>query len=261
MGQAICYFLDRNPFHKPDSTGFNRVGYSTERETMIYQRDHKFIEIPLKKLHPKRLEAFEIKGSASELAAIETFFTGNVLNTFLMNRGLHAVAQGPRSLFANPIKLPILSPITDSEWVQRWQKLPNVLQKLDLVQVFDESSRISRLIAAVDRGSWSHSAMYSGDGKVMEAITSGVTERSIDVYRRQGIRIGVYRIPVIVDGARAEDAISYARQQIGMGYGWLSLLKKGAQLLFHLHPRTERFIPSPNDLIVRTEGIELVFLV
>ena len=167
MGQALCYFLDRNPFHKPDSTGFNRVGYSTERETVIYRRNHGFVEIPMKRLRAKRLEAYEIKGSASELAAIETFFTGNVLNTVLMNRGLHAVAHGPRNLFTNPIKLPILSPITGSEWVQRWQKLPYVLQELDLVQVFDESSRISRIIAAIDRGN-RRLTMYEGCAPKME---------------------------------------------------------------------------------------------
>jgi hypothetical protein len=170
MGQALCKFLDRNPFHKPDSSGMNRVGYSTERGTMIYQRGHNFAEVPLDVLRPKRIKAYEIKGSASELTAIETFFTGNVLNTVLMNRGLNALAHGPRSLFASPIQLPILTPITETEWTQRWQKLPDILQKLDTIQIFDESSRISRLIAAVDRGSWSHTALYSGCGTVLEPV-------------------------------------------------------------------------------------------
>lgn len=227
---------------------------------MIYQRRHNFVEVPLKVLRPKRIEAYEIKGSASELAAIETFFTSNVLNTFLMNRGLHAVAHGPRDLFANPIKLPILSPITESEWTQRWQRLSNVLQKFDTIQVFDEASRISRFVAALDRGSWSHTAIYSGDGQVIEAITSGVTERSLDVYRRPGIRIGVYRMAAPAAG-NVDEAISHARQSIGDAYGWAHLLEKGVQLLLHLHPDPERFIPSPNDLIVRTEGMELIFLV
>ena len=144
---------------------------------MIYQRKHGFVEVPLKRLRPKRLEAYEIKGSGTQLDAIETFFTGNVLNTFLMNRGLRAVAQGPRDLFDSPIKLPILRPLMHEEWARRWQELPSILRKLDIIQVFDGTSPVSRLIAAVDRGTWSHTAGYSGEGKVIEAITSGVTER------------------------------------------------------------------------------------
>lgn len=142
----------------------------------------------------------------------------------------------------------------------RWQELPNVLQELDLIQVFDETSWISQFIARFDRGSWSHSAMYAGAGTVIEAITSGVTARPLDVYRRPGVRAGVYRL-VGATTQKADKAISFARQKIGDGYGWPQLLKKGFQLLFHLHPRPGRLIPSPNDLVVRTEGIELVLLV
>lgn len=260
MGQALCKFLDRNPFHKPDSSGLNRVGYSTRRGTMIYQRKYNFVEVPLKRLRPKRVEAYEIKGSGTELDAIETFFTGNVLNTFLMNRGLHALAQGPRDLFACPIKLPILRPITESEWMLRWQGLPSALQKLDIIQVFDATSRISWLIAALDRGSWSHTAMYSGEGTVLEAITSDVTERPLNVYRRPGVRIGVYRM-ASSPTQNPDKALVFARQRIGDRYGWAQLLRKGFQLLAHAHPKPERFTPSPNDLIVRTEGLELVYLI
>ncbi len=260
MAQALCKFLDRNPFHRPDSSGLNRVGYSTKRGPMVYQRGHNFVEVPLLRLRPKRIEAYEIKGSGMELDAIEQFFTGNVLNTFLMNRGLHALAQGPRDLFASPIKLPILRPITESEWKLRWQELPNFLQKLDTIQVFDGTSRISRFLAAVDRGSWSHTAMYSGDGTVIEAITSGVTERSLEVYMRPGVRIGIYRMAGC-SAENADKAIHFARQRIGDDYGWAQLVKKGIQLLAHVHPMPQDFIPSPNDLIVRTEGMELIFLI
>ncbi len=162
MEQALCEFLDRNPFHRPDSTGLNRVGYITNRSTVIYQRTHDFVEVPLKRFRPKRIKAYEIEGTETELAAIEKFFTGNVLNTFLMNRGLHAVALGPRSFFDNPIKLPILCSITESEWRLRWQMIPDVLQKFDVLQIFDETSRISRLITTFDKGTWSHTAGYTG---------------------------------------------------------------------------------------------------
>jgi Permuted papain-like amidase enzyme, YaeF/YiiX, C92 family len=227
---------------------------------MVYQRGHNFVEVPLLRLRPKRIEAYGIKGSGTELDAIEQFFTGNVLNTFLMNRGLYALAQGPRDLFASPVKLPILRPISESEWRLRWHELPNALQKLDTIQVFDGTSRISRFLAAVDRGSWSHTAMYSGDGTVIEAITSGVTERSLDVYRRPGVRIGVYRMAGC-SPQNADKAIKFARERVGNGYGWAQLLRKGIQMLAHVHPKPQHFIASPNDLIVRTEGMELVFLI
>lgn len=259
MEQAICKFLDRNPFHRPDSTGLNRVGYKTRRDTMIYQRRHNFVEVSLARLCPTKMEAYEITGSESELAAIETFFTRNVLNTFLMNRGLYAVAQGPRDLFATPIKLPILTPLTNSEWTQRWEMLPSVLQKFDIIQVFDGTSLISRLITLFDRGSWSHVGTYSGDGMILEAITSGVTERSINVYRRPGVRMGVYRFTQ-ASTESCNKAILNGRLSVGTPYGWRMAFEKAWQVLFHTRRENKRFIPSPNDLIVRTEGIELIFL-
>jgi hypothetical protein len=64
-----------------------------------------------------------------------------------------------------------------------------------------------------------------------------------------------------VSAVKADKAISFARSQIGKSYAWIKVMKKGTQLLLHLNPRPERFLPSPNDIIVRTEGIELVVLV
>jgi hypothetical protein len=99
MGQALCKFLDRNPFHRPDSSGLNRVGYSTERGTMIYQRDHNFVEVPLNVFRPKRIEAYEIEGSASELA--------------LMTEGLENASR----VFS---KDKLLSTITEQRDVYKW---------------------------------------------------------------------------------------------------------------------------------------------
>ena len=76
-----------------------------------------------------------------------------------------------------------------------------------------------------------------------------------------GVRIGVYRMTGAPSSEEVDKVVLWARQRVGDGYGWAQLARKGFQLLLNLHPEPERFIPSPNDLIVRTEGIELVFLI
>jgi cell wall-associated NlpC family hydrolase len=57
------------------------------------------------------------------------------------------------------------------------------LQRGDGIFTFDTQSTLSHIITHFDQGTWSHSATYVGDGKVVEAIGEGVLERPIESYR------------------------------------------------------------------------------
>ena len=52
----------------------------------------------------------------------------------------------------------------------------------DMLCVFDTKNVFSWVISKVDRGPWSHTAICTGEGTVLEAITTGVCERPLDVY-------------------------------------------------------------------------------
>lgn len=258
MGKACC-FRDHDLWHKPDDTGMNKVGYITSRDTMIYQLRWHFVEVSVSRLRRKRVDVFELRCSEERKAQIEAFFTMNVLNPDpeLMERGLRALVQGPHDLFDNPLRLPKLSPITKAEHEKRWNELPQVLVAGDCIQIFDERSVISKAIAAVDHGSWSHTSIYTGDQTVTEAITSGVSERPITVYKAPGIRLGVYRNPSMT-AESARRIVAFNRAQLGKPYAWWKVLMLGLELLFHINRRTRK--PTPNDIIALSD-LELIFLI
>lgn len=176
------------------------------------------------------------------------FFTENVLNPRLMNLGLRTLTWGDLAFFDHPIRLPKLRPIDAQEHEKRWLHLLSCVRAGDTLEVLDESSVVSRLIAKIDIGTWSHTATYVGDGRVVEAITSGVAERSIGVYRMQQYRIGIYRLPDLQQESLAK-MLQFARAQIGKGYNWSGVTRVALKKLLRLNLyQGGQFNFSPNDL-------------
>jgi len=94
------------------------------------------------------------------------------------------------------------------------EELENKVQPGDTIFIYDTSSIISNIIARFDNGSWSHVGIYVGEGKLCEAITSGVIKRSLSVYKKPNIRIGAYRFPDMKPW-QVEKLISFLEEKIG----------------------------------------------
>jgi hypothetical protein len=131
----------------------------------------------------------------SNLDDIEKFFTQNKPNAELFFQGLYALGRRDNDFFEYPIRLPILPLTHAQEFEERWQRMRQIIRPADCIMIFDTTSHISRIIAAVDRGVWSHVAGYAGNGNILELILSGMVERSLDTYRSPRYRIGIYREP------------------------------------------------------------------
>jgi cell wall-associated NlpC family hydrolase len=82
---------------------------------------------------------------------------------------------------------------SDEEYKYAWNRVIPKMSKGDLISTFNSNSMISKIIAKIDKGSWSHSAIYIGDYKIAEAISRGVVRRDINVYKSRNIHIGIYR--------------------------------------------------------------------
>ena len=256
----FCCFLDSDRLHPKDSTGFNKVGYITSSGMVIFPFRRRFVSKPLQEFKGIPLELNIMAISDERMQQVDLFFRGNVLNPTLMGRAFNAICRGALDFFDDPIKLPMLNPITHAERLQRWEKALSVIEIGDLVQIVDQRSMVSRFIAKIDRGCWSHTAGYVGEGQITEAITSGVTERPIEVYNKDSIRLGVYRM----DGIDAEHAnifVAHARSRLGNPYGWLQAFRTGVEKVFRYSPERKPTIPSPNDLIVWSDCIKLIALV
>ncbi len=225
----------------------------TGRNTVIYPVRRHFVERPVEKIHTKshfRPPSCAYRRASAECEKrVEAFFAGNVLNPFLIQRGLREIAYGDLSLFDSPIVLPKLRPIDAQEHEQRWKELSACILDGDMVTVLDQSSTVSRLISRIDVGTWSHTAVYLGDGYLTEAITSGVIERSINVYGKQRYRLGIYRIPGLPH-ENLRKMREFACLQLGKPYNWRGAAFVAWKKILGLNPTlSRRFDLSPNDLI------------
>jgi hypothetical protein len=178
-----------------------------------------------------------------DATGVEKFFADNFQTVDLFNVGLVSLHRGEFDYFANPIKLPRLDSIDVGQRNLRWNQLTLLIRKGDALFTFDTKSFFSKVITLVDNGPWSHTAICTGEGTVIEAITSGVQERALEVYAHPRYRVGLYR-PI---GLHApEQSLEFLRAQIGKPYAYSKAAIAGLQKLLN----RRRFAPTPNDLAV-----------
>jgi hypothetical protein len=202
----------------------------------------------------------------SNLDNIEKFFTQNKPNTDLFFQGLNAIGRGDNAFFNFPIRLPILPLTTPQEFEERWERLEKIVRPADCIMTFDTTSYVSKAIAAIDRGIWSHVAGYAGDGNIFEVTTAGAVERPLRVYRLPRYRIGLYRAEAALyrdpNDPRIEHYRAAWRSQIGrVRYGYMTVAKIGFRNILGIRPRT---IPdaetTPNDM-ARNPQLRLLFTI
>jgi hypothetical protein len=204
----------------------------------------------------------------SNLENIETFFAQNRPNADLFFQGLNAFGRRDDAFFESPVRLPILQPISPGEFEKKWEQLLILVRPTDQIMVTDTSSLLSRAIASLDQGVWSHVGGYVGDGKIIEAILSGVVERPLNVYRSPQYRIGLYRVKGF-DGnvetpesaKRIESFVAFVRARVGARYGYRNFVRLAAIKVFGLGQkwRNEHDI-SPNDMAI-VLPLELIFTI
>jgi hypothetical protein len=255
----VCFVLfgEFDLLRRPDSTGFNRVGYLSKRGVVVYDRWRTVRQVPFEQIR-KRPHIIKESTNSFDDTKIETFFLDNHPSIDLFRQGCEAILQNVPEFFVFPVKLPILSPISASERERRWSTLLSVLQSGDLITTFDTRSRMSRLISLLDSSPWSHIGTYAGEGRIVEALTSGVVERGIDAYDSARYRVGVYRYNSLRPdlAARLGDI---SRSLVGDGYSYFSAFVIGLRLLFRIKAGHERFLSIGQFL--RLADIRLIHVV
>jgi hypothetical protein len=248
----LTLFLDRDRTQRIDHTGFNKVGYVTQSRYVIFPWRHKLVKEKLsviEKLPHKLGRLPENLG----LENIERFFTENYQSLDLFNLGLSMILKNDAAYFVNPLKLPRLEPIDNRVWNDRWVSLKNMVTTGDMLCIFDTKNLFSWVISKADRGPWSHTAICTGEGTVLEAITSGVCERPLDIYATPHYRVGLYRDKSGLLNQKQKDLLEFGRSQIGKPYSYRTAVIVGIQKLL----RMRQSVPTPNDLAI-TPNFELV---
>jgi hypothetical protein len=90
-------FKEFDPWHPADQTGFNKVGYVTEDEMVIYPRRSRIAKKSLDAIRrrPHRIIPLVGHPRANE---IEIFFTRNIINRTMFSVGIQMIGQ-PTSHF------------------------------------------------------------------------------------------------------------------------------------------------------------------
>lgn len=140
---------------------------------------------------------------------------------------------------------------SEEEHQKHWDRVYSKLQKSDLILTYNSKSLISKIIANIDKGSWSHSGIYFGNGEILEFISKGGVKRKIDVYRNKHIHLGIYRFiygqPNDIDGLLDN---FFHVEVLGKKYGYHKALILGIRTLLGL--TEDKFSPkdvTPNGLI------------
>ena len=245
----FVFFRDGDQRH-PHEGEFNKAGYLIDRTRVLHLQGNRLVKTQigrLKVFSPKVI-AMSLDGAVGQ--AVHECLVAEPLDPRRFGYAMNALTALDWKYFTHPAP-PLPAPaLTLEEYWVRWDSFWALAKPADLVFTFDSSSRMSRIISWVDRGPWSHSAMYSGQGTVIEATTSGCVERPIDVYKRPQFRLGLYRYRDV----NPELAVAGMRTTIGAGYNYWGALRAGVGKYLNL---LERGAGTPNDLIA-VPGVEQV---
>jgi hypothetical protein len=247
-----------DPWHTTDETGFNKTGFVTERGIVFHPRRSRIAKTPIEAITRKPHRFIEIQNH-SRAQQIETFFSENLINTRLYVQAIREIANANSSFWDNPVKAPILRAITPAEYEVRWSRMLGSLQSGDMIFTLDAKSFGSRLIAYLDQSTWSHVGTYTGNGRIVEAITSGVVERSIEAYHHPRFRLGVYR-PKGASASQIETMIALVRSNAGARYSYRKALFLGIKLALGIWPPAGAKHTTPG-MMIATGAYDLMEIV
>jgi hypothetical protein len=252
--------LYKGPWYPVRWTSENKIGYLTRSGQVIfpYWWGMKRSTLEDIKRHHKVAWIVELPDNLRDDDNIETFFTQNVDNPQLFFAGVNALKERP-SYFDHPIKLPRLEPISPEEFEHRWAKLESILRPTDVINSIDTESRVSRLIARADSGTWSHTSGYLGNGLISEAIPPRVVVAPLHRLKHPRYRLGVYRPADSITPDQVRRYREFVLSQVGQPYAYRKVATIGWRKLLHLWPRdTTQF--TPNEMIIRYD-IPLIHMV
>lgn len=247
---TIVFFKGwRDPWHPTDSSGFNGTGYVTDAGVIIYPRRSRIARTTIEAVRRRHHRLIDLS-KHPRAAQIETFFTNNVINNTLYVAAMQEVGNLDSLFWDNPIKIPILEPISVEEHEARWIESIGAIQNGDGVFTVDTKSAISRMITHFDQGTWSHVSTYVGNGRICEAIGSGVVERSIEAYHHPRYRLGIYRLPRVTPEQR-DSFIAFTRSIVGDRYSYRKAFLLALRLVLGIWPSGAHRHTTPNMVVTR----------
>lgn len=237
----LVSFLDDDRTLQPDTSGFNKIGIVTACGHVVYERKRRIIKAPQSViLHlPQRITELP---AGLDRPNVDAYFLENHLTFDVFNLGLYYYLKKDAEFFIHPLRLPKHDEIGALEHAKRCERLLAEAKTGDLLHTFTPTSFMSRTIARIDNGPWSHAAIISDTGTVLEAVPGGVREISLTHYLTQPYRVGLYRVRGgIPDHGRA---MAWARSEVGKPYAYKEAAIAGLKKVLRIENRKS----TPNDI-------------
>lgn len=129
------------------------------------------------------------------------------------------------------------------------EQLQQLARPADFIFTFDRSSGLSRLIRKSDRCMWSHVAMVSDSGTLIESTTSGVVESPFSRLTDDHLEVGLYRHNAMSNDSQAK-VVEAARKSIGIkGYNWYVVVRIYLQQSWHIPFRRREHEVTSADIM------------
>ena len=250
-GSQIIFFDKKTQKPPGKKTGCNQIGIFISHNKILFCRKRTVIELNFNELAGSNVSIVAYKDTTL-LPKIARFFDSNRDNYRLFALGTNALFCHNYKVFNVPEIMPKFGKqqIPDSEYEASWNRLISKMQKGDTIFTFNSKSLISKIIAKIDNGSWSHTGTYVGNGEISEMISTGYTKRSVEVYKQKHIHIGIYRFHQITpeqQGSIDDFVVECNEMYGGQGYPFFRALKLGIRTLLHLTDgkyRPQDFTPN-----------------
>jgi hypothetical protein len=244
---SIIFFFDKRTKEAPGlKTGCNQTGIFLTESTIIFCRDRRIREIHGTELKGTKVEIIA-HSDTERIPQLIRFFENSRQNYRLFLLGLRALKFNNFEVFKVPEIMPTFHNYSSiDEYESAWKRVISKLKIGDHICIFNQKSIISKLIAFIDKGSWSHVGIYAGDGEIFEVISQGIVKRKVNVYKKEYIHLGVYRVfGIDTNKKMLEDFISsnFIRSNSGEGYPYLKALYLGIRTILG---KTDE-IRSPRD--------------
>ena len=235
---CLILFFDKKTKEPPGpKTGCNQTGVLISEQTILYCRNRKIVHIEIDDLIGSKVTILGLKDKTKSEKIIN-YFKKSKSNYRLFKLGVRALMQHNMKVFDDPYIMPKLRKYGyEDEHQKNWDRVYSKLQKSDFIFTYNSKSLISKIIARIDKGSWSHSGIYVGNGEIFEAISKGVVKRKIDVYRNKHIHLGIYRsidYELLTNNDIDEILDTFYVESLGLKYGFHKALILGIRTLLGL---------------------------
>lgn len=241
---SLVLFLDSKIKKPVDETGYNQIGVVVSTSTLICKRGNKVVRLSSIDSENKKYDVYHPESEQLTSNVVE-YFNSNLVSVPIFDLGIAALLnKSSPELFDSPIIMPDFEKLPCIDFERKWNSIEANAEEGDMVFTYNQSNFVSRLIAKLDNGSWSHVGVYIGNGYICEAVTSGVTKRAITTYKNSNIRIGLYRHKNMTP-ERADNISNMCLSQLGCSYNYWGAIKLGLKKILKI----ENKVPSPSGTI------------